>query len=800
MLHGMSNATNTSSDVLPVAVANALGDSSSCRELLITHMAEQSGDKDINILVMAVALNFAQLLGAIALLMCISRTERGDKVLMPLQYLQYQQGRLQRSSLPHEWLLNAMRISTDQFDIDAQVVVRLCLLGLKFGVAGTLCGCIMIPIYSTGTGDQYGIMRYSLSNISRNGPSWHLPAVVVAAYLMTAVFIWLVRAEWRHFVTLRHEHFARCAQGDLGIHKAQAQHSLMIERIPPRWRTSKEVRSKLGEVFRGCIHSCVLQRYTKGLYGFKRWKHISDSIFGCCCRGRADKQLQKIVALQHGIAKSYRHTESMIQDLALDGQIGGIGASNMVATVHGSVFTEASRSSMTTSGSMRNLRRCGSTLEQIEERVQLGVEPTSTAFVTLDRASDRTIAEQAVLFDCKEGFSDIVVTRAPESKDVVWENVSLPFDHVKKRIWLGRAICSVSFIFWSVPVNGLQLVASQSTLERHFPWLVSWCQQQFPNTYTVVVGYLPVLALMIMLTLLPYVLYYVSRLVEARKTRTEIAISVIGRNLMYQFLSLWLMVVSSSLLASFSQIIDHPGCAAFLLGKSVPRVAVYFITFVVARIGVSLPLLLLRLPALWSLLTGSEPDAVSCAFEFEVTNIAIVFVLALMYCIMAPIIMPACAIYFGLACTVYKWLFLHVYKPEFDLAGAMWYKAFPGIMIGAIFGMLSICGLATTLEDTDSPSFFALWLLPVLLAVFWHHCNKTFGVASSVLPYSSAVQIDETSESLLERFERDYYVDPILKRPVEVEDFGSGDHVCSGDQDIQPCTDSTCMTSNETAV
>ena len=94
--------------------------------------------------------------------------------------------------------------------------------------------------------------------------------------------------------------------------------------------------------------------------------------------------------------------------------------------------------------------------------------------------------------------------------------------------------------------------------------------------------------------------------------------------------------------------------------------------------------------------------------EAEVTNITIVFVLALMYCVVAPLMMPACIsagpegllyvvseagltlleprstrglIYFGLAFTVYKWLFVHVYSKQFDLMGELWR---PGCIPGMV--------------------------------------------------------------------------------------------------------------------
>lgn len=128
---------------------------------------------------------------------------------------------------------------------------------------------------------------------------------------------------------------------------------------------------------------------------------------------------------------------------------------------------------------------------------------------------------------------------------------------------------------------------------------------------------------------------------------------------------------------------------------SAAQVSLYFTQFVIARIGISLPLLLIRIPAILSLLARTKPEPAYCIMETEITNIAIVFVIGSMYCVIAPVIMPACLIYFGLAFGIYKWLFTHVYETEFDCAGEMWYSVFNGLIIGMMFGMLSVCGIAS---------------------------------------------------------------------------------------------------------
>ena len=89
-------------------------------------------------------------------------------------------------------------------------------------------------------------------------------------------------------------------------------------------------------------------------------------------------------------------------------------------------------------------------------------------------------------------------------------------------------------------------------------------------------------------------------------------------------------------LASIWQALWRPWCAADMLGMSVPRVSLYFTTFVIARLGVTLLMLPLPLSALASIFQSSQPQAVYCNFPYELTNLALVLALGRMYCIAFP--------------------------------------------------------------------------------------------------------------------------------------------------------------------
>lgn len=762
----------------------------------------------------SMAMNFLSLLGALLIIYLISRSKRGHRVLVPKKQSDGAIG------LPHEWFRDAYRIEYDDMDqisIDGQVVIRLCLLGLKFSAFGSLIACVLVPIYASTSGSQQGVLKFSMTNVTPDSDEYVFWFIVVGAYLLIFNFFWLIRAEWRHFITLRQKHFLRRALGKDGISAAQAQFSLMVERLPTKYQDSRNILSLFSQIFPRQVHSAVAQRDTLLFYHLRALKKTSDTIVVCkCCQGCVHRQLERTVQFERRVAQKYRQAGKYVQDFAMDGQVvelrddlvsqlGIQQVNQLFSFAHGAGENGQNGSSAVSaapSGSAwpRPALRRSSRLDAESE-----CAPTSTAFVTLRKLSDRVIAEQIPLFDAggdSDGVEKVVVNPAPEADAIIWENVQLPLDHILQRRFIGRAICVVGILFWSIPISSIQALASKNVLNELLPhgWL-EWIAEHTPVVYSLLILYLPVIALMAVLVLLPMALQLIAVYVEARKSQFEVAISVMHRNFWFQFFSLWLMVFTSSLAQSFLQIMDHPRCISAILGASIPKVSVYFTSFVITRIGISLPLLLLRPESLYSLFfwkpksaskdtddsdsdsqsgeeteagpdetAEAEPNPVYCYFASEVTNINIVFVLALMYCVVAPIMMPACFLYFALAFFVYKWLFVHVYTKQYDLMGETWYACFWGLIVGALFGSISLAGLAAIQKGSKSPPCIALWILSFAILVFAFHCQKTFMPFCAALPYRAAVLADETTSStVVEGFMSDYYHDPILHELTEKE-------------------------------
>lgn len=83
-------------------------------------------------------------------------------------------------------------------------------------------------------------------------------------------------------------------------------------------------------------------------------------------------------------------------------------------------------------------------------------------------------------------------------------------------------------------------------------------------------GYLPVLALLGLLLILPVLFEYIATHYEHRKTFSDIQASMVGRYFYYQLVTIYVTVTAGSLLKSLANIIDHPSAIFELLGESLP--------------------------------------------------------------------------------------------------------------------------------------------------------------------------------------------------------------------------------------
>jgi hypothetical protein len=115
-------------------------------------------------------------------------------------------------------------------------------------------------------------------------------------------------------------------------------------------------------------------------------------------------------------------------------------------------------------------------------------------------------------------------------------------------------------------------------------------------------GYLPVVALLCLIMILPVIFEVLARNYERRKTLSDVQNSMLGRYFYFQVLNLYISVSAGSLWKSLAEILDRPSSLFSLLGESLPFMVGYFVALLVTKILAGLPMVFLRIGALSKML------------------------------------------------------------------------------------------------------------------------------------------------------------------------------------------------------
>ena len=213
-----------------------------------------------------------------------------------------------------------------------------------------------------------------------------------------------------------------------------------------------------------------------------------------------------------------------------------------------------------------------------------------------------------------------------------------------------------------------------------------------PQIAALINGYLPVVALLTIIMILPMIFEWVALSYEKRKTHSDVQNSILNRYFYYQLANIYVTVTAGSIWDSLFDIMQRPSAAFEILGRSLPTVVGYFVSFLLTKVFAGLPMVLLRGGSLSkmlfyrsffrkSFLTQRELDEAiyrkeGLIYGWEYPTQLLVIVICFTYACISPVILLCGALYFQLALLVYKKQVLHVYTPIYETGGQM----FPSVV------------------------------------------------------------------------------------------------------------------------
>jgi len=349
---------------------------------------------------------------------------------------------------------------------------------------------------------------------------------------------------------------------------------------------------------------------------------------------------------------------------------------------------------------------------------------SSTGFVTFLDLTSVTCAASTPLTNRPQRLD---VSVAPEPRDIIWGNAHVS-DRIRSRNErIVNIFLVVGFFFWIFPLTAIQAFAKADYIARipGMEWiLTSGSVSQFVN------GYLPVVALLCLILILPVIFQVVATRYERRKTISDVHRSMMVRYFYYQLVNIYITVTAGSLWRSLADILDHPSNLLELLGESLPSMAGYFIALLVTKILAGLPMVFLRVGALSRMIllrllsSGSHltqreleeiyrPENVQYGWEFPAQ--LLVNIIVFTYMVICPVILPVGLCYFAFSLMVYKKQVLYVYQPVYESGGALFPYALQNTLFGLACGQLTLIGYLITRGCYFQPIF----LIPLPMFTIW---------------------------------------------------------------------------------
>jgi len=420
----------------------------------------------------------------------------------------------------------------------------------------------------------------------------------------------------------------------------------------------------------------------------------------------------------------------------------------------------------------------------------VGTTHSSTGFVTFKDMGTLTCAVRAPL---SSDPNVLEVAVANEPRDIKWENAHINLDWSAGRAASANVLLFLGAILWSIPVAAIQAIANIDSLATipGLGWIGNVASDKFQAFLN---AYLPVVALLCIILLLPMAFEWISVSYELRKTESDVQRAILGRYFYYQLANVYVTVTAGSLWDSLGEMLDHPSAAFEILGLSLPKCVGYFVTLIITKTFAGLPMVLLRFHALsrmfllklcfnQKLLTQRELDEVhkkeTLWYGWEYPTQLLVIVICFTYACISPVILPVSAIYFLGALLIYKKQVLIVYAAEYESGGELFPTVCHRTLVGLICGQVTLIGYSILREGFYQP--LVLFPLPIISILMMRVFQRLYTDPGKYLSLERAMQLDKHATDEL-TFGEDTYRQPVLaEKAVEPQAYRKTNNISDDD-------------------
>ncbi|KAH7841026.1 hypothetical protein Vadar_024624 [Vaccinium darrowii] len=561
-----------------------------------------------------------------------------------------------RTRNPFAWIREA--VSSSEQDVIAvsgvDTAVYFVFLSTVLGIlvlSGIVLLPVLLPVAATDTSVKIGndtskgtfneLEKLSMGHVQRK--SLRLWAFLVAMYWLSFVAYYLLWKAYNHVSDLR-------AAALMSAEVRPEQFTILVRDIPspPEGQTRKE----------------LVDSYFKAIYADAYYKSMVVT---------NNREVNKIWKDLEGYKKKLAHAEAVYAESKKTGKAEGTKPTNRTGFLGllGEKVDSIEYYSQKINESVSKL--------EAEQKVTLREKQQASALVFFTSRVTAASAAQSLHAQMVDTWT---VTDAPEPRQILWSNLPKNFYERRTRQIVVYVIVALTIFFYMIPIGFISAFTTLANLKKLLPFLKPIVN--IGSIKTVLEAFLPQIALLVFLALLPKFLLLLSK-EEGIPSESHAQRAASGKYFYFAVLNVFIGVtVGGTLFESLKDIEKDPNSIVTVLATSLPGNATFFLTFVALRFFVGyglelsrlVPLIIYHLKKKYLCKTEDELKAAwtpgDIGFATRVPSDLLVITIVLCYCIIAPIIIPFGALYFALGWLVLRNQALKVYVPSYESYGRMW--------------------------------------------------------------------------------------------------------------------------------
>lgn len=213
-----------------------------------------------------------------------------------------------------------------------------------------------------------------------------------------------------------------------------------------------------------------------------------------------------------------------------------------------------------------------------EQKITIKERQLDSALVFFNRKTAAASASQSIH---AQNVDTWTVMEAPEPRQLIWSNLSIKFYERQIRKYVIYVIVFLAVVFYMIPIAFISAFTTLDNLKKLLPFLKPIVEKDAVKT--VLEAYLPQIALIVFLALLPMFLMFLSK-TEGIVSESHAVRAASGKYFYFIVFNVFLGVtVGGTLFSSLKTIEKNPNQIVPMLGSNLPKNATFFLTYVALR-------------------------------------------------------------------------------------------------------------------------------------------------------------------------------------------------------------------------